>query len=685
MRQIFVSILLSSLANLAISQTSIECISGDTIQLNAPPHRGTIQWQKSFNTASYTDIPNATVDTFQYIPSNGIQYVRAAIFEENCPVLYSSVITINAASMNVTANYGDPVLMESLTNYLVSDSAEMASGVFTFQNLPNTTIETGDVLVSVEGDGFIRLVQVVTINGTTTTCQTTEATLNDLFDNDSFSFDLSNDSLEVRSGGFNHNFSNLVLYEAGPVSLTLDNGTVGMSGNWTGVCDYSLLGGLDYFNFATNNAQFFSNFDVILTANGGIQPASGSTNLASFERPFVIITPTGIPVVISLEADLELEYEVEVNADVMASATCNTNVGMQMNVQYSNEQWSNSYQLNPTQTIQFNTPQGQVSASVNLTLVPTIRMKIYGVLVPFMQPAAHLDISGRVHSPSLNWDVTADVYGTMDMGFNLEIFGEAYTPFAPIEFEGDHQIYQTPKELRYQNISGNNQVGVANTPLPEPCRLKVVDSFGAPQSNVQVYLQTSAGSGSVNNTTLVTDETGWAEFIWTLGNEPIASQSVSATIRDGNNVQIGQALVYTAQDIILEIGDYHAGGIIFSLDASGQHGWVAAPADAPAGEMNFSDALAYAAQYVNDGFSDWALPTYPQLAEMALYTPILGLSNLCVWDINYSQSNCMYHSSTPSNFPNPLYPNDLYFMGFGQNNDLPFVGATGRTRPIRAF
>ena len=669
------------MANLAIAQTSIECISGDTIQLNAPPHRGTIQWQKSFNTASYTDIPNATTDTFQYTPSNGIQYVRAAIFEENCPVLYSSVITINAASLNPTTNYGDPVLIESLTNYLVSDSSEISSGVFTFQNLPNNSIETGDVLVSAEDEGYIRLVQVVTTNGTTTTCETSAATLNDLFDNDSFSFDLSNDSLEVRSGGFNHNFSNLVLYQAGPLSLTLDNGTVGMNGNWTGSCNYSLLGGLDYFNFATNNAQFISNFDVTLTASGAIQPVSGTTQLANFERPFVIVTPAGIPVVISLEADLDLEYEIQVNAEVSASATCNTNVGMQLNVQYASEQWSNSYELNPTQTIQFNTPQGQVSAAVNLTLVPSIRMKIYGILVPYMQPAAHLDISGRVHSPSLNWDVTADAYGTMDMGFNLEIFGEAYTPFAPVSFEGDHYIYQTPRELRYQNISGNNQIGVPNTTLPQPCRLKVVDAFGAPQSNVQVFLQPGPSSGSVNNSTLITDETGWADFMWTLGNGPVGSQSVSATIRDGNNAQIGAPLVFTADEGILEIGDYYAGGIIFSLDASGQHGLVAAPFDAPAGVMSWIDALNYAAAYVNDGYSDWVLPTYLQLVEMAPHALTLGLSTLCVWDNSGAESNCIYHSSTAFD-ANYDY---MYFMGYAYTSNLPVVGGPCRTRPIRAF
>ncbi len=669
------------MANLAIAQTSIECISGDTIQLTAPPHRGTIQWQKSLNMNSFTPIPNATTDIFQYLPSEGLQYVRAAIIEENCPNLYSSVITISASSLNAETNFGDPILLESIANYLVSDSAEVASGVFTFQNLPNGTLETGDVIISAEGEGYIRLIQVITVDGITTTCETTQATLNDVFDNDSFTYDLSNDSLEVRSTGFNHSFSNLVLYNAGPVSLTLNNGNVGMSGNWTGACNYSILGGLDYFNFATNNAQFFSNFNVTLNASGAIQPVSGTTPLANFERPFVIITPGGIPVVISLEADLDLQYEIQVSANVSASATCNTNVGMQLNVQYANEQWANSYNLNPTQTIQFNTPQGQVSAAVNLTLVPTVRMKIYGILVPYMQPAAHLDISGRVHSPSLNWDVTADVYGTMDMGFNLEIFGEAYTPFAPVSFEGNHYVYQTPKELRYQNISGNNQIGYPNTTLPEPCRLKVVDSFGAPQPNVQVFLQPAPGSGSVNNATLITDATGWAQFIWTLGNGPVTSQSVSATIRNGSNAQIGPPLVFTAEEGTLEIGDYYAGGIIFSLDASGQHGLVAAPTDAPGGAMSWANALAYAASYVNDGYSDWVLPTYTQLVQMVPYANMIGLSTLCVWDNSALVTECLYHSSTGIDATWDY----MYFMGYGYLSPYPIAYGPGKTRPIRAF
>ena len=75
--------------------------------------------------------------------------------------------------------------------------------------------------------------------------------------------------------------------------------------------------------------------------------------------------------------------------------------------------------------------------------------------------------------------------------------------------------------------SGNNQVGVADSALPEPLRVRVTNGAGVPLSNVKVKWEVLTGGGSVSPAKSVTDEEGIAETIWTLGAD---SGSVRASI-----------------------------------------------------------------------------------------------------------------------------------------------------------
>jgi hypothetical protein len=78
------------------------------------------------------------------------------------------------------------------------------------------------------------------------------------------------------------------------------------------------------------------------------------------------------------------------------------------------------------------------------------------------------------------------------------------------------------KTLSY--VSGNNQPpGVVSTPLPQPIKVKILDSLGAAIKDQNVIFTVSAGNGKVNGTTPVTvktDSLGIASAIWTLGPQP---------------------------------------------------------------------------------------------------------------------------------------------------------------------
>jgi len=72
-------------------------------------------------------------------------------------------------------------------------------------------------------------------------------------------------------------------------------------------------------------------------------------------------------------------------------------------------------------------------------------------------------------------------------------------------------------------VSGNNQSGVVSSPLPQPLKVKVLDSLTAGIKDQNVIFTVTAGNGKVNNAatiTVKTDTGGVAPVTWTLGPLP---------------------------------------------------------------------------------------------------------------------------------------------------------------------
>ena len=74
----------------------------------------------------------------------------------------------------------------------------------------------------------------------------------------------------------------------------------------------------------------------------------------------------------------------------------------------------------------------------------------------------------------------------------------------------------------------------------------------------------------------------------------------------------------------VKIGYLCAGGIVFYIDASEEHGLVAAPKDQ--GEYKLEDALSVCEKLLLNGYSDWRLPSKGELYLMnnSLKEEIIG-------------------------------------------------------------
>ncbi len=83
----------------------------------------------------------------------------------------------------------------------------------------------------------------------------------------------------------------------------------------------------------------------------------------------------------------------------------------------------------------------------------------------------------------------------------------------------------------------NAQTGVVGTALAQPVAVIVADQNGAPLAGATVNWAVTAGGGSVASATSVTDASGNATVVWTLG-QTVGTDTLTASIAGGANAII---------------------------------------------------------------------------------------------------------------------------------------------------
>lgn len=280
--------------------------------------------------------------------------------------------------------------------------------------------------------------------------------------------------------------------------------------------------------------------------------------------------------------------------------------------------------MEPSQSLSIPSPAGQVQASFNFSIVPKLRMKIYSVVVPYIHPSAHLEVIGSLALTGIDWDISAEAYAGFEMGLNFEVLGETFPLFTPINGESPHvDIYKTPYSV--QLVSGNNQIGNPGELLPDPIKFKVQDQWGNSQQNVFLYLDMLTGEGTLSGDTLVTDENGECEVLWTLSSDALQTNEFSARALDGSSNDLissplsvhavlaneCDSLIVDSRDgqeyCVVQIGDQwwfaenlrYSGNIPYVTSGTNQWGWVlcAPPCNVPPPQP----AWCY---YMNDSAND---------------------------------------------------------------------------------
>ncbi len=118
-----------------------------------------------------------------------------------------------------------------------------------------------------------------------------------------------------------------------------------------------------------------------------------------------------------------------------------------------------------------------------------------------------------------------------------------------------------------------------------------------------------------------------------------------------------------------KIGETHGGGIVFWVDASGQHGLVAATADQSEG-IQWCYVAQICANYQGGGYVDWYLPSKYELNLLYQQKRVVG-----------GFADAAYWSSTEHNAD---YAWAQYFGDDVQSHDINYASGKGSPNRVRA-
>lgn len=489
----------------------------------------------------------------------------------------------NTNDQNPDEAAANVVVISDESSNLVSSTQQLANGIYIFEfNTPVPEIVANDIVVGDEDQGFLRSVSAVTIDNNTLTLQTSQATMDDLFNDATvaFSTDISergqglnigkdlkinyiHDGVRLMEDGFTYDFSNTILYEDPGLQFKISEGMASFNPNFNFDADYSLFTGLDYLKFKADNASLTIDSTLELIVSGEHSIPEFSTTLIDYDKRFTFPVG-GIPVVVVVSTILDAELSASIESSVTASADWTNSYVLNTGVTYENDAWSANFNLDSSLVLNEINFNGQVNLTQNLTITPRVSVKFYGIAGPYCEPKMTEDFEFNA-STDLNWDTEFKVGLDLTTGIDVTIFGRTVADFARTD-NFEEIIYNAPAALEI--VSGNNQTGNPGQQLPEPIKVKVTDSQNNPLPNVLVHFIVSPNSGFVDNTTLLTNANGFAETYWTLvDNDDTQTVEVSVVKADGTNIN-GSPLTFSASGVggNGDLFDYLTGNHIWQFD-----------------------------------------------------------------------------------------------------------------------
>lgn len=255
------------------------------------------------------------------------------------------------------------------------------------------------------------------------------------------------------------------------------------------------------------------------------------------ERSYKFVTPNGILVYVTVQADLKNDFEINGKAKAHLNGGISLKGKLEAGMQYNKDRgWeaiseaSFDYQVKPANL----DTEMELNAYVNI--YPEINILLYDFLGPTIQLKPFLKDTAQKASFKTFGTSEGEFYGFRDRSYagfaidswiNLHFFGNEDKVFLP-EFLREVKVEDTPTKIQLISPSVNEKI----TPnIPFTLTFKVLrHSLGLDLSAQDIYVKFTTDLGFLDRVFDKTDTSGNVNVVWT----PLGSNScITAEIYDG--------------------------------------------------------------------------------------------------------------------------------------------------------
>jgi hypothetical protein len=430
------------------------------------------------------------------------------------------------------------VVIDTTQLVLTSDTTQLNQGHLEYNVIGTAPkININDVIVGPTNGGYIRRVSSFNRQVNKIIIESSQGTMEDVFNNAHFAFNTTMDSLRNARimAGYQFVVSGKTIYDDGVTNITLDKGIIDVDGNWNFGFNFNNAK-LDTFELSNKNAKFNGQFSLNITASQATSLAEHTSTLGRIAKYNTFLVGE-VPVVVYTEVELRCVFSATIAATIRRSLQVNTTNTADIGIKYTNSQWQNTFANTSSSSITIGERSGNINTEIKMAIVPYVSFRLYRVLGPYASVGLRELIKGNVASPALDWDFFAGAWIHTIVGARAGIFSRSWVDYSK-EWNTDTLKYQTPYKI--EKTSGDNQKGKANQYLNGPVRVRILDNNGAPQRNVPVYFTVIAGGGSVETASILTDENGYAQTRWKISSENII-QRLEAKAKQGNGSLVNGA------------------------------------------------------------------------------------------------------------------------------------------------
>ena len=342
------------------------------------------------------------------------------------------------------------------SNFVALDSFNY---IFTFKkDITNKMpINTGDIIVSTDGYGYLRKVTSIEEEGENIKVYTTFATLTEAVEKGNFSFNTILSEQKIKS--INYLKEGVILDTSGiksteetameyNIDTYLDNNEkVNLKGSF--VLLPSVNAELDVEMFSVKKLKVEFVVDEKVNIENTIElfniQYDKEIQLAQINFNPIIVMVGTVPVIIVPQLEIFAGVSLEVNSTVTTSVeqTLNYTAGML----YENSGWTNYKEL--TKQLNYQPPTLNATADAKAYIKPKLNLLFYGSLAPYLAG----ELYGRINA-ELQANPWWALYGgvTIGAGVKMEIFEEEL-----LDYYTDPPVIKYEKLIIDANTAGGNQ------------------------------------------------------------------------------------------------------------------------------------------------------------------------------------------------------------------------------------